>query len=58
MIHLHWLYFKGPKALDNLTSGASLCGKFGLGREVIVTQVEEAACPRCLELAGARSAQP
>lgn len=58
MVHLHWLYFKGPKALDCVSKGASLCGQFRVDREDLVSSAESCNCARCLELAGARSAQP
>ena len=47
--HLHWLYFQGPVALREVAIGLSLCGK-KLVRKDLTTFLEDADCPRCLEL--------
>jgi len=56
IIHLHWLWASkaiggGAAALRGLTLGISLCNTKELPRSALTAFVDDANCPRCLEMA-------
>jgi hypothetical protein len=47
LVHLHWLYKKGPALLRGVTEAISLCGKKKLPRGRITAHVDDVTCPKC-----------
>jgi hypothetical protein len=48
MIHLHWLYFRGPQiATRNLRRGYSMCSVY-CEPEQMTAHVEDTTCAECL----------
>src|SRR5580765_6389665 len=51
IIHLHWLWHLGPKAIHQVTKGMSLCGEKDLPPGDFVIALDDATCERCKEIA-------
>lgn len=51
MIHLHWLWHMGPKAIVGVTKAISLCGEKDLTPDDIAVDLEQATCERCQQIA-------
>ena len=53
VVHLHWLYDKGPSKLKETAEGRaySMCGRTELRRDELTAYLDDTNCPRCVELA-------
>jgi hypothetical protein len=58
IIHLHWLWHMGPKAVHQVTKGMSLCGEKDLPPGDFVVALEDATCERCKEIATTIKTEP
>jgi len=51
IIHLHWLWHMGEKAIHQVTKGISLCGAKELPPSDFVVALDDATCERCKQIA-------
>lgn len=50
VVHLHWLWKRGPAALRGITSAVALCGSTSIPRECVTSFLDDATCPMCKRL--------
>lgn len=51
VVHLHWLWKRGPAALRGITSAVALCGATQINRQFVTSHLDDATCPKCKRLA-------
>lgn len=51
LVHLYWLWHRGPSAIAGVTRAISICGAKSLPRTLVTLDPKEATCPKCKRLA-------
>jgi hypothetical protein len=51
VVHLHWLWKRGPAALRGVSSAVALCGARFVPRDFVSSHLDDATCPMCKRLA-------